>query len=361
MVVTNQDQELKSDISQRKINKFDARKGINKFVERELVKLFVLLMETIKEMIFQVEELRNLNIDFTELCESIDNLHLGFIDKSGLFQYLKNNASFYISQTDLNILLNKLDHDRDGKVSFYDLSVFFFLKDENKNVEVTDKRKVNITDTDRMRNVECMPKADVKSNTGFINLFEKKRKEFKNIDIINKVLISYFKSILDCEIRLEGMRKKLNNKEDLVLRQFLYLFPITKGFITAKQFYETLNSLNIFTTEKEAQLVFFKYDSDGDCLLSIEELATLILSKNEDVAQKFQSKSSEEVLSEQNRKMIVEFLRLLLNIENKLNKLQLSFRRDDVKYDEYFAAICNNIRDYITLDDVNCNFYSSSL
>jgi Ca2+-binding EF-hand superfamily protein len=353
MIVTNQDKELRANISQRGTGKYNPAEGLNKFVERELVKLIVLLMETIKQMIFQVEELRNFNIDFTELCEAIDNLSLGCIEKSGLSQYLKTHASFFISLSDLGILLNKLDIDRDGVVSYNDLSVFFFLKSRSDdNFEPKDKRKIDITDNERMKGLSSYVPEENDLGQGFINIYEKKKKTIRNIGIINKLLINYMKIVLEHEIKAEGFRKKLCNRDDLVVRHFVYLFPVSKGYITVKQFQQTCEHLKIYVTDQEAESIFIKYDADGDLLLSNDELASIVLSKNEDIAAKIQNRVNDDILSEPAKKQIVEFIRLLLDNEKQIYKAKRAFRRDDIGMDEYFNAICSNMRDYLTIEDV---------
>jgi Ca2+-binding EF-hand superfamily protein len=128
IILTNNDPDLRSRVTQRETYNVDAEDYLNNQIESELAKLLALEMDLTDELKIKAEAIRYIyGFSVTNAFQTIDYLNYNYLEEEELAAYLKKNGA-YISQNDITQLISRLDKDCDGKVSFNDFSSFFFAE-----------------------------------------------------------------------------------------------------------------------------------------------------------------------------------------------------------------------------------------
>jgi Ca2+-binding EF-hand superfamily protein len=331
-MMVNNNEELKNDLAMRKNG------GINYYIERELKNILDIMLTYIKQkniMIDMIKKSIDFNID--KLISDIDFKALGYIDITSIIDFLKKYNKYNLNTKDAIILINEIDTDRDGIISYQDIRRLLklennsdnYIKSSHYNYIVDDNREHHTTST----------------------FSERKYLSYKNNNDSDR-LKKFFKNLIKLENIVEKHRIDLIYRDDISISNILSAFEIQDNHIHSNQLQYFMTSNKICCSNHEFKLFFNRYDCDKDGRLSLVELSNIFISKNEDLAKLIRERDKSLDLSNISKTFIIDLFRIIINSELKIDKLKKDFTYDDNLLTEFFNFIKSDFRTYITLQDL---------
>jgi Ca2+-binding EF-hand superfamily protein len=298
-MIEMKDEDLKSILKNRVAG------GINYFVERELSKLMDLMLERIKQLGIRLTYIKSsIGFDVEKVLKNIDYSGLGFLDIPSLIKYMMKYKKYNLKENDAQILLNKLDVDKDGIVSYQDIRCAFFIKKNSQQISLSNHLILQYENNDSKYQITS-------------RLVERKNLSFDNLNDHIKILKKYFNSIIDFEKTIERQRIQLTQQEDINLQSFISLFT-DKEYITFNEFMNFLKTNHAYVSEYEISLLFSRFNNNKDNKLNILELTNILLSRNNGYANLLKERLNTYInISDKSISLIIELFRLLINNENE--------------------------------------------
>ena len=209
---------------------------------------FIEYLKELMEAESQLEQSRidlSLKTDFTcqEAFKIFEQKDRGFLSDEDL-KYGFEELGVCINDKDINLLLKRFDIENEGVINynaFFDMIVPF--------------------EKDYRNMVENRP-----SNSNFSGTSDVFMLSTKNI------LREVFNLILNYENRFNEMKKKLASVRSVLKDIFMHIDRLNVGYFTNEDLINYLKKNNIFTTLKDADLLFIRFDRNRNGQVDFEEV-----------------------------------------------------------------------------------------
>lgn len=220
-----------------------------------------------------------------------------FIDENGIEDFCAR-TKIEMSHNEMKILLYYLQCGKDRRISYSQLKNLF------RNFVIAD---------------------DIKND--FISL-KVKHNEESQINYIGKIsMCDFLISLAKYEKIMYNSRMKIFNASDIIPIELFYLFDINNmNSISRLCFKEILYStFGLSVTNEEINLIYHNYCDDND-EMSYEEFKRLILPF--DKLDSEEKMISNEEVSAQSRREVIEMFKVILTFEGKIEKIKMKFVND---------------------------------
>lgn len=172
------------------------------------------------------------------------------VDCDDLYSTIIENLELTITKDEVFIMFYKLDKDGDGLISYEEMSNCY------------------------------MPRAHeyavlIQSRGGFYGGESNFKKYFEGPtrDLLKK----FIKGFVDCEVSIEHVRQRICNKIKINnFTAFAAIDEMQKGTITVDDFRVFMKKANLYPIEKDLQLLYERFDKDGDKSVTFEEFVAAV-------------------------------------------------------------------------------------
>jgi Ca2+-binding EF-hand superfamily protein len=169
-------------------------------------------------------------------------------------------------------------------------------------------------------------------------------------------LDNYIQEMIPLESNLEEIKKDLATCNDVIIQELFGLFNSLKNEnkIDKISFQKTLNKFFIYPTDEEIDLIFSRYDIDGDSYLEFFELSEIFLPFSQEHAKIMKNRITTKPnskISQESKSYLIKFFKTLINNEAhfELNRRKLCSREFFSAYEE-FAKLKTFNQNYADLD-----------
>jgi len=176
-----------------------------------------------------------------------------------------------------------------------------------------------------------------------------------------EILANVLKDQISLDNDIESLRNELALKSDFNLLDAFKIFDLyERGYITAGQLEDGLREFSVYPSRDELNLIFKKFDKDGDGFLRYSEFADIFKPRNREYAEILAnrdpsysgSRRISSIFGYETRKAIQRFFNMLLQNEEITENIRQKLSRRPL-FDVYdaFKALDKNRNGYITLNE----------
>lgn len=190
----------------------------------------------------------------------------------------------------------------------------------------------------------------------FKNKFSENQKDFNINKLKNNYnffsLSNYIQEMIPLESNLEEIKKDLANCNDVILQELFGLFNSIKNQnkVDKLSFQKILNKFLVYPTDEEIDLIFSRYDKDGDLFLDFYEFSEIFLPFSPEHIKIMKNRlpmKPNNKISYDSKSYLIKLLKTLIN-----NEAHLELNRRKLCSLEFFSAY----EEFAKLKTFNQNF-----
>jgi len=369
-------------------------------VEYSLVKLFEREIELVRNLVALLKDL-NLRYDHnvTQLFTSLDEYSLNYITSDNLRNFLfKNGVELF--ESDYQAIWKRIDLDRDGRVSLWELKKVFGLTgyySEGLSTSFSSTKRDILTSTNYGSSIRDSPQKTNKStylspvrqsnnlNMSLSRSYNRDLNKSYNAELTKSPLrdsysskftsyeedlfIEYLKDTLINERELERLKCELTLKSDFNLGDLYKIFEANRlGYLTASDLKFGMNQFSVYPSIDELNMLIKRYDGSNtlssyafnDMFLPIDREYNRVL-KNR-ICLDYHSKCTPDVFSFESRYSVTNLLKALINVENNAEMWRQKFYNIKTFYSRIIYDKIDVLgKNYFTADDLTRNFQINSV
>lgn len=291
---------------------------------------FILQVEEAKESLFKRK-----NFSTSGCFNQIDLSGNGFITRSSIEKFLHTNK---ITNTGyIEAIFKRLDKNRNGRISFTE---FIQIVTPANKVYGSEKNFTSV----------FSPSPSINQTP---QKFKTKRpSKSKKTSQIGKFARFLMQQVM-LEKELEEKRKVLALRLDFTIgKLFSFMNQSATGFISLKEFDESLRKLGILPELNQCHLLFRQYDRDDDNFLNFWDFCEIFNPRTSEYCElllsRVTSKDQREDFSLETLEMIVDTFILILNIQSVTEELKQKLYKKNFNIQNIFSKIDMNSLGFLT-------------
>ena len=265
-----------------------------------------------------------------------------------LSNFMKRNE-IYINNSEIIILYNKLDINKDGIITLEDLNDIF-ANNNKDNISCDDIE--NIFKSKKSNLLFNINKENINNNSNTKSIKLKEDESFN-------LLIEFFILLIKIEKIIELKKIDLSLRSDFNIYDFFNLFKRKNtNYISEQEFKNGLHNLGVIANNNEIILLMKKYYTKNEYFLDNSDIFDMIIpfDKNcreiiENRKQLPYSNNKRFIFPHETRQSLANLFKIIISCENTVEKERKYLKRININFENFFNMINIDKKGYIYIND----------